>query len=327
MAKKPVIKTVNLCKYYQMGKTTVRANQKINIEVYSGEFVIIFGQSGCGKSTLMSLLAGLDEPTSGEILVRGEKLNGLNVLQLAKYRRTKIGMVFQQYNLIKTMTAVENVALPLTFDGRPKRLRTQRAENCLDMVGMQSYKDHTPAELSGGQQQRVAIARAWVTSPWIVLADEPTGNLDSKSANDIMELLKKLSVKSKRIVVLITHNPDYIKYADKVFYIRDGVITKVTGKSKSVKKSKPKATLEFLEIDPKIVRDLKKVGYKSAQDIISAKISDLIQVSGVNEVEAAKIQKAATKFLEGEETGDSGSTEGNEADEDLEGENSGSLTS
>jgi len=225
------------------------------------------------------------------------------------------------------MTAVENVALPLTFDGRPKRLRTQRAENCLDMVGMQSYKDHTPAELSGGQQQRVAIARAWVTSPWIVLADEPTGNLDSKSANDIMELLKKLSVKSKRIVVLITHNPDYIKYADKVFYIRDGVITKVTGKSKSVKKSKPKATLEFLEIDPKIVRDLKKVGYKSAQDIISAKISDLIQVSGVNEVEAAKIQKAATKFLEGEETGDSGSTEGNEADEDLEGENSGSLTS
>lgn len=302
MARKPVLKTTNLCKYYQMGKETVKANHKINMEVYAGEFVIIFGQSGCGKSTLMSLLAGLDEPTSGEILIRGEKLNGLNHKQLAKYRRTKIGMIFQQYNLIKTMSALENTALPLAFDSKPKRVRLKRAQDCLEMVSMGKYSKHTPAELSGGQQQRVAIARAWVGSPWIILADEPTGNLDSKSADSIMSLLKSLSVKSKRTVVLITHNPDYLKYADKVFFITDGVITKVQGKLKdSGSKSKKKANLNFLSVDDEIIKSLKKKKYKSAEDIINAKIADLMEVPGVDAVQAAKIQKDTAKYLGGGE--------------------------
>ncbi len=301
MAKTPVIKTVNLCKYYQMGKTTVRANQKINMEIYSGEFIIIFGPSGCGKSTLLSLLAGLDEPTSGEIIIRGEKLNNLNSTQLAKYRRTKVGMVFQQYNLVKTMTASENVALPLAFDGKPKRFRSQRALSCLEMVGLADQKDHTPAELSGGQQQKVAIARAWVAVPWIVLADEPTGNLDSKSSDDIIHLLKNLNKKSKRTVILVSHNPEYIKYADRVIYLKDGVVAKATGKTKRVsREKKPKSDLELLEIEPKIKRALKRAGFKSAEDFLKVRIADLAKIRGIDDIEAAKIQKEATKLLEKE---------------------------
>ncbi|NTU69826.1 ATP-binding cassette domain-containing protein [bacterium] len=298
MARIPVIKTVNLSKYYKMGKTIVRGNHKVNFEIYSGEFIIIFGQSGCGKSTLMSLLAGLDEATSGEIVIRGEKLNGLNRDQLAKYRRTKIGMVFQQYNLIKTMTAKENVALPLMFEGREKRLRLARAEKCLEIVGMGDYQDHTPAELSGGQQQRVAIARAWSTSPWIIFADEPTGNLDSKAANDIMDLLKNLNQKSKRTIVVITHNPEYRKYADRVFYLKDGAIVKIDGSVKGTKGVKEKKGLEFVAISDALKAALKKAGYDTAEKILAAKLAELATIKGINEVKAAKIQKDATKFIE-----------------------------
>jgi len=321
MARTPVIKTINLCKYYQMGKTTVRAAQKVNLEIYSGEFIIIFGQSGSGKSTLMSLFAGLDEPTSGEILVRGEKLNNLNGTQLAKYRRTKVGMVFQQYNLVKTMTAIENVALPLVFDGRPRRVRLQRALNCLEMVGLADSKDHTPAELSGGQQQKVAIARAWAASPWIVLADEPTGNLDSRSADEVLKLLRHLSDKSKRTVVLITHNPDYLKYADRVIYLKDGVITKIASKGKKIRKAKTKETLDFLDVEPKIKKALKRAGIKSAGDIIKKKIVQLTEIVKIDDIEAAKIQKEATQYLEkeGELVGDKLASE--ESTEELAGDN------
>lgn len=298
MVRTPVIKTVNLCKYYKMGKTVVRGSHKINLEIYSGEFIVIFGQSGCGKSTLISLLAGLDEPTSGDILIRGETLTGLDHNQLAKYRRTKIGMVFQQYNLIKTMTAAENVALPLMFDGKAKRLRDPRAEKCLEMVGMADYAKHTPAELSGGQQQRVAIARSWAASPWIIFADEPTGNLDSKSADDIMELLKQLCVKSKRTIVVITHNPEYRKYADRVVYLTDGQITKITGTVKAKGGKKIVSGLDFLGLSKGLKEQLEKLGVKDANSLLSAKIAELVKIKGINEVKAAKLQKEATKFLE-----------------------------
>ena len=297
MARVPVIKTVNLCKYYKLGKTVVRGSHKINLEVYSGEFIVIFGPSGCGKSTLMSLLAGLDEPTSGEILVRGERLNGLNHNQLAKYRRTKIGMIFQQYNLIKTMTASENVALPLMFEGKPKRLRMPRAVKCLEMVGMLEYKDHTPAELSGGQQQRVAIARSWAASPWVIFGDEPTGNLDSKSADYIMDLLSQLNKKSKRTIVVITHNPDYRKYADRIVYLKDGQITKIEGKVKGAAK-KVVSGVDFLKISDTFKDELKKIGVTDADTLLKTKISELTKIKGINEVKAAKLQKEATKFLE-----------------------------
>lgn len=232
MAKVPVFKATNLSKKYMLGEIEVQALQSVNIEIYSGEFICFFGPSGCGKSTLLSLIAGLQQPTTGEIYVRGEKLSVLDKNGLAKYRRSKIGMVFQSFNLIHSMNVIENIALPLSFGGISKSKRMKRAEDLLAVVGLQKYKTHTPAQLSGGQQQRVAIARSLVNAPWIMLADEPTGNLDSKSANEVMRLLISLNRKSKRTVILITHNPEYLDYADRIFYMQDGKVVKTTVNSK-----------------------------------------------------------------------------------------------
>lgn len=227
MARIPVIKATNLTKEFELGAVNVQALNGVNLEIYSGEFIIFFGPSGCGKSTLMSMIAGLQPPSKGQILIRGEDLSKLNDDDLAMHRRTKIGMIFQAFNLISTMNVLENIALPLAFSRIPKDRRMARAENLLEVVGMSEYKKHTPAELSGGQQQRIAIARSLVANPWIILADEPTGNLDSKSANEVMRLLISLNRKSKRTIVLITHNPDYLEYADRIFYVKDGKIVDV----------------------------------------------------------------------------------------------------
>jgi putative ABC transport system ATP-binding protein len=227
LARVPVIKITNVTKKFELGAVTVDALQSVNLEIYSGEFVMFYGPSGCGKSTLMSMIASLQPPSTGKIYVRGEDITTLNDDQLATHRRTKIGMVFQAFNLITSMNVVENIALPLTFARIPKNRRMNRAENLLETVGMSEYKKHTPSELSGGQQQRIALARSLVANPWIVLADEPTGNLDSKSADEVMRLLISLNRKSKRTVILITHNPDYLVYADRIFHMRDGKIVDV----------------------------------------------------------------------------------------------------
>lgn len=227
MARIPVIKATNLTKEFELGATDVQALKGVTLEVYSGEFVVFFGPSGCGKSTLLSMLCGLQPPSAGKVYIRGEDISIMNDDQLAEYRRTKIGIVFQAFNLIRSMNVVENIALPLAFARIDKKRRMQRAENLLDVVAMGNYKKHTPGELSGGQQQRIAIARSLVANPWIILADEPTGNLDSKSANDVMRLLISLNRKSKRTIVLITHNPEYLDYADRIFYLRDGKVEDV----------------------------------------------------------------------------------------------------
>jgi putative ABC transport system ATP-binding protein len=232
MPRIPVIKATNLTKEFELGSITVKALNGVNLEIYSGEFVIFFGPSGCGKSTLMSMIAGLQPPSNGEILIRGEDLSKLTESELADHRRSKIGMVFQSFNLIPTMNIVENIALPLAFARIPKKRRFARAENLLEVVGMSEYKKHNPTELSGGQQQRIAIARSLVANPWIILADEPTGNLDSKSANEVMRLLISLNRKSKRTIVLITHNPEYVDYADRIFYLRDGKVVDIKVNSK-----------------------------------------------------------------------------------------------
>ena len=238
MSKIPVIKTVNLARSYTLGKVEVNALAGVNLEIYSGEFIMFYGPSGCGKSTLMSLVAGLQKPSSGKILIRGENLANLDQDGLAKFRRGKIGMVFQSFNLINTMNVVENISLPLAFGGISKKRRMKRAEGLLEVVGLKEYKKHTPSELSGGQQQRIAVARSLVANPWIILADEPTGNLDSKSSNEIMRLLLSLNRKSKRTVVLITHNPDYLEYADRIFYLRDGKVIKIKVNTRTKTKGK-----------------------------------------------------------------------------------------
>ena len=297
-ARKPVIKAVNLSKHYQMGSTLVKALDKINLEVYSGEFVIIFGQSGCGKSTLMSLFAGLDLPSSGEVIVRGENLAKMSADQLSKYRRTKIGMVFQQYNLVANMPAVENIALPLAFDGTPRKRRAKRANNVMELIGIPELARNTSAEMSGGQQQKVSIARAWVTSPWIVFADEPTGNLDSKSADDVMKLLKQLNVKSKRTVLLITHNPEYIPFADRVVYLKDGKIVRITGEVKrAAKRGKRSELLQLGGIGKTVADSLTKAGFKKLLDVASAETKELAKVNGVTKNSAKIIKEEAQSMM------------------------------
>jgi putative ABC transport system ATP-binding protein len=268
LARIPVIKAVNLKKEFKLGAIDVQALETVNLEIYSGEFIIFFGPSGCGKSTLMSMIAGLQPPSNGQVLIRGEDLTGLNDDQLAEHRRSKIGMVFQAFNLIPTMNVVENIALPLAFARIPRSRRMARAENLLEVVGMGEYKDHTPSELSGGQQQRIAIARSLVANPWIILADEPTGNLDSKAANEVMRLLISLNRKSKRTVVLITHNPEYVDYADRIFYMRDGKVTDVKVNSK-VRKIEEVETVGKLRDD--LVPGGKGAGAKEEKEVPESK--------------------------------------------------------
>lgn len=236
MAKTPVIKAVNLSKSFKLGKDNeVIALHSVNFEIYSGELICFFGPSGCGKSTLLSMLAGLQPPTSGEVVVRGKVLANYKKKELSSYRREKIGMVFQQFNLILSMTVLENIALPMAFGGVSRKRRMERALHLLDVVGLGEKKKSIPADLSGGQQQRIAIARSLINNPWIIMADEPTGNLDSKSADEVMKLLISLSRKSKRTVILITHNPDYLQYCDRVFRMKDGRIDKIEVNAKTTK--------------------------------------------------------------------------------------------
>lgn len=244
MTRTPVIKTINLTKTFKLGKVDVTALTNVNVEIYSGELIVFFGPSGCGKSTLMSMIAGLQQPSSGKVLIRGEDLTKLDKEGLAKHRRSKIGMIFQNFNLLQSMNVLENIALPLQFGGISKSKRLKRAASLLEVVGLSEFKNHTPAELSGGQQQRIAMARSLVTNPWILLADEPTGNLDSRSANEVMRLLISLSRKSKRTVVIITHNPDHLEYADRVFYVKDGKIEKIKVNPKTKAKVKVKTKKE-----------------------------------------------------------------------------------
>jgi|GEM_PF-634392 len=240
MAKTPVIKASNLSKTFKLGKNEITALHSVDFEIFSGEFICFFGPSGCGKSTLLSMLAGLQPPSSGKVLVRGKDLSVLGKKEISKYRRSKIGMVFQQFNLILSMNVLENIALPMAFDGVSRKRRAQRAQHLLSVVGLDDKKKDVPADLSGGQQQRVAVARSLINNPWIIMADEPTGNLDSQSADEVMKLLVSLSRKSKRTVILITHNPDYLKFADRVFKMKDGHIL-------TVEKNKKVAKVELLD--------------------------------------------------------------------------------
>jgi putative ABC transport system ATP-binding protein len=227
MNKTPVIKVENVIKEFKTSQVNSIILKDINIDIFFGEFVILFGPSGCGKSTLLNCIAGLEVPTKGKVFIRGQDLSKLTKEELAKHRGEKIGMIFQQFNVLKSLNVIKNIALPQIFKGVPKRRRLKRAHNMLKLFEMEKFANHIRTELSGGQQQRIAIARALVNNPWILIADEPTGNLDSKTADEIMELLKNLNEKSKRTIVLVTHNPEHLKYADKIVHMKDGEITNI----------------------------------------------------------------------------------------------------
>jgi putative ABC transport system ATP-binding protein len=227
-SKPPVIRVEQLTKNYYLGRTVVKALRGVNLEVQQGEFVALMGPSGSGKSTFMNLLGCLDRPTSGSYLLDGVDVSKMNANALADIRNQKIGFVFQSFNLLSWMTALDNVELPLVYSGVPRAERLRRAQLALGLVGLKSRASHRPAELSGGQQQRVAIARALVTSPALFLADEPTGNLDSATSMQIISILQELNARGLT-VVLVTHEPDIASYARRQVKFRDGRVVDDTG--------------------------------------------------------------------------------------------------
>lgn len=219
-----VLETQGLTKYYQMGTVTVTALDGIDFSVQRGEFIAIMGPSGSGKSTLLHLLGGLDKPTSGEVILAGQQLSQLGDDEITRFRRRKVGFIFQFYNLLPTLTTAENIALPLLIDGQPIGSHRQQIADLLALVNLSDRADHRPDQLSGGQQQRVAIARAFVNDPEIVLADEPTGNLDSRSGAAILDLLRRACRDLGATIVIVTHDPRAASYADRVVFLKDGQI-------------------------------------------------------------------------------------------------------
>jgi putative ABC transport system ATP-binding protein len=226
--KMELVRTENLSKIYGLGATAVTALDKVNLGVESGELMAVMGPSGCGKSTLLHLMGGLDRPTEGGVRIDGKRLSDLSDNEVTEIRRRRMGFVFQFYNLIPVLTALENAALPLLLDGLPKAKAVAKAKEWLAKVGLEDRLGNRPDQLSGGQQQRVAIARALVTEPVLVLADEPTGNLDTHASDEIAALLRQVASEWGRSVLMVTHEPRIAAYADRIIFLKDGRIVDET---------------------------------------------------------------------------------------------------
>jgi len=225
VSRKPIIYLKNICKNYKMGQTNVRALCNVDLAIYKGEFVAIQGPSGSGKSTMVNMVGCLDTPSMGKIFLDGYDISKMSESELAQVRGKKIGFVFQNFNLIGTLTAFENVMLPMTFQGVPYEDRAERAEKLLSAFGLSNRMNHKPTQLSGGEQQRVAIARALANDPEVLLADEPTGNLDSKAGMEVMGFLQQLHKQGKTIV-MVTHDDKLANYAERIIYLKDGRVVK-----------------------------------------------------------------------------------------------------
>ncbi len=224
--KKAIIKLENVWKTYVMGDVEVNALQGLNLEVNEGEFLAIMGPSGSGKSTAVNMIGCLDVPTKGRIILDSHDISKLTESELAQIRGRKIGFIFQQFNLIPTLTAMENVMLPMIFQGTEEEKRVAAAINLLELVELGERMHHKPTELSGGQQQRVAIARALSNNPEVIIADEPTGNLDSKTGAIVIDFLKKLHKKENKTIVMVTHDQNLSKHAERTEFLKDGRIVK-----------------------------------------------------------------------------------------------------
>lgn len=222
-----LIEIRGLKKYYKLGDNIIKALDGIDLDIGDGEFVALLGTSGSGKSTLLNMLAGLERPSKGTIKYGNISLTDLDENQITKFRNLNVGFVFQSYNLLPYLSAWENVSLPLTFKGLDKEDRKKEAEKILKEVGLSDRMNNKPNELSGGQQQRVSIARAFVGRPRIIFADEPTGNLDTKTSFEIMNLIKKITRENNQTFIMVTHDDEMTEFADKVLYMRDGHLEKV----------------------------------------------------------------------------------------------------
>ena len=219
-----ILRVENLCKEYGKGQTKVTALDNVSFSIEKGEFVAIVGASGSGKSTLLHLLGGVDRPTSGKVFIEGKEIYKLNDDGLAIFRGRQVGLIYQFYNLIPILNVEENITLPLSLDGR--EVNKSRLDELINLLGLNERRTHLPNELSGGQQQRTSIGRALITNPAIILADEPTGNLDSKSSDEVVALLKKSNKDFKQTIIMITHNLEIAKVADRIITIEDGKIVK-----------------------------------------------------------------------------------------------------
>ncbi|MCI9341118.1 MAG: ABC transporter ATP-binding protein [Dorea sp.] len=222
-----VIEVKDLYKLYRVGDERVRALDGVGFEIYEGEFCAIVGTSGSGKSTLLNMLAGLEKPTKGSVVIAGQHIENLTEEQLVRFRRERVGFIFQSFHLLGTMNALENVALPLSFRGVPRDVRLRKADKMLELVKLKKHKKHLPNQMSGGQQQRVGVARALVVDPKIIFADEPTGNLDSHTSEEVMRLMQQVVREQHKTLVMVTHDAHLATYADRVFHIRDGKILKI----------------------------------------------------------------------------------------------------
>lgn len=229
--REPVIQVKNLYKIFRVGSSKVRALNGVDLTIYRGEFCAIVGTSGSGKSTMLNMLAGLEKPTKGEVVIGGQHLETMNENQLVKFRREKVGFIFQSFNLLGTMNAIENVALPLTFRGVNKKVREAKAVEMLKLVGLEKHMKHKPNEMSGGQQQRVGVARALVLDPEIIFADEPTGNLDSNTSAEVLKLMRRVVQEQNQTLVMVTHDRHLAGFADRIFHIIDGKIVKIEDRS------------------------------------------------------------------------------------------------
>lgn len=231
-----IIKIKNLRKVYRMGKEKVIALNDVSLTINKGEICCILGTSGSGKSTLLNMIAGLEKPTKGEILMKNKHIEKMNEKQVTKFRQQHVGFVFQSYNLLPSLTALENVAMPMVFGGSSKRKRNKAAAHILKAVGLGDRLYHKPTQMSGGQQQRVSIARAFVHTPEIVFADEPTGNLDTKTTMEVLELISNMAKEKNQTLIIVTHDPETCIFADKIIHIRDGNIESIETKDEEQKK-------------------------------------------------------------------------------------------
>jgi putative ABC transport system ATP-binding protein len=217
----------DLIKTYTMGKEKVQALNGLSLDIQKGDFCALLGKSGSGKSTLLNMMAGLEPPTKGYVMLKGNNLGKLNETKITNIRKKHVGFIFQSYNLIPTHTALENVTMPLVFNNMPKKQRVEQAKHMLDLVGLGDRLYHKPFQMSGGQQQRVSIARAFVNNPEIIFADEPTGNLDTKTTDEIMELMLKLINEHNQTFIMVTHDPETSEYANKIVHMIDGKIDNI----------------------------------------------------------------------------------------------------
>lgn len=229
---KNVIRIKEVTKFYKMGSETIPAVNGISLNIRQGEVCCLLGKSGSGKSTLLNLIAGLEKPTSGQIIFNKKHIERMNEDQLADFRQKYVGFVFQSYNLLPTLTAMENVTLPLIFKGVPLKERNERAMEMLKAVGLEERAHHKPSEMSGGQQQRVSIARAFINRPQVVFADEPTGNLDTKTTYEMMDLITGLAKEHQQTLVIVTHDLELSEYADRIVMLMDGKIEGIEERTK-----------------------------------------------------------------------------------------------